>query len=79
MIRLVINIYPAIFAGAGIGRAIWSLHEVYGKWSQSVRDKEFLIEMRLRNLEAVEEKEKAKGIDADVGEEKSDLESDEER
>jgi len=36
---------------------------VYLKWSQTVRDKEFLVEMRLRNLEpetkgkTVEEKE----------------------
>lgn len=31
---------------------------MYLKWSQTVRDKEFLVEMRLRNLEPEETKEK---------------------
>lgn len=31
---------------------------MYLKWAQSVRDKEFLVEMRLRNLEPEEAKEK---------------------
>jgi len=41
---------------------------VYLKWSQAVRDKEFLVEMRLRNLEpegtegkAVEKKKEGEG------------------
>ncbi|KAJ6616969.1 hypothetical protein B0H10DRAFT_1346361 [Mycena sp. CBHHK59/15] len=43
--------YPAIFvivAGVRFGVV---LLEVLGTWSQSIRDKEFLVEMRLRNLE----------------------------
>ena len=31
---------------------------MYLKWAQSVRDKEFLVEMRLRNLEPEETKDK---------------------
>lgn len=30
-------------------------------WSQSIRDKEFLVEMRLRNLEPPEEKKEIEG------------------
>lgn len=48
---VVTSIYPGIFAGVGVVRGIWGLHKVYLKWSQAVRDKEFLVEMRLRNLE----------------------------
>jgi len=80
---LFVNVYPAIFAGAGVGRGIWGLYEMYLKWSQSVRDKEFLVEMRLRNLEA-EDKENAKkttmdNAEAIIGDDKSDIDSDEER
>lgn len=79
----VLNIYPAIFAGAGVGRAIWGLYEMYLKWSQSVRDKEFLVEMQLQNLDA-EDKENAKKMAMDSteavnGDDKSDVDSDEER
>ena len=48
---VVTSIYPGIFAGVGVIRGIWGLHKVYLKWSQAVRDKEFLVEMRLRNLD----------------------------
>jgi len=53
------GIYPGIFAVVGMVRGIWGLHKMYLKWSQSVRDKEFLVEMRLRNLEPEEVKEKS--------------------
>lgn len=55
----VTSIYPGIFVGVGIVRVIWMLHRMYMKWSQTVRDKEFLVEMRLRNLEPGETKGKA--------------------
>ena len=65
---VVTSIYPGIFAGVGVIRGIWGLHKVYQKWSQAVRDKEFLVEMRLRNLEpegtegkAVEKKQEGEG------------------
>jgi hypothetical protein len=55
---LVTSIYPGIFAAVGVFRSVWGLRNVYLKWSQTVRDKEFLVEMRLRNLEPEENKEK---------------------
>ena len=39
-------------------RGTLGLAAMYLKWAQSVRDKEFLVEMRLRNLEPEEAKEK---------------------
>jgi len=56
---IVTNIYPGIFVGVGIARGAWGLFKMYLKWSQTVRDKEFLVEMRLRNLEPEENKGKA--------------------
>jgi len=52
------SIYPGIFAGVGVVRGIWGMHKMYLKWSQTVRDKEFLVEMRLRNLEPEDTKGK---------------------
>ncbi len=34
------------------------MFKAMGSWSQTIRDKEFLVEMRLRNLEVGPEKEK---------------------
>ena len=56
---VVTSIYPGIFAGVGVVRGIWGLHKMYMKWSQTVRDKEFLVEMRLRNLEPEETRGKS--------------------
>ena len=65
MSAAVTSIYPGIFAGVGVIRGIWGLHKVYQKWSQTVRDKEFLVEMRLRNLDpegkAAEKKKEGEG------------------
>ena len=55
----VTSIYPGIFAGVGIVRGVWGIHKMYLRWSQAVRDKEFLVEMRLRNLEPEDTKGKA--------------------
>ena len=35
----------------GLSRVIVSAMTVLSSWSQSIRDKEFLVEMRLQNLE----------------------------
>jgi E3 ubiquitin-protein ligase MARCH6 len=43
--------YPGIFAVAGFFRTAVLLINALSAWSQSIRDKEFLVEMRLRNLE----------------------------
>lgn len=56
---VVATIYPGIFTGVGVLRGAFGLVGVYLKWAQTVRDKEFLVEMRLRNLELEEAKEKA--------------------
>ncbi|KAJ7230501.1 hypothetical protein GGX14DRAFT_583567, partial [Mycena pura] len=56
---LFMEIYPAIFvtvAGVRFGAVLLQL---LGSWSQSIRDKEFLVEMRLRNLEPEASKRKA--------------------
>jgi len=63
------SIYPGIFAGVGIARGIWGLRMMYWKWSQTVRDKEFLVEMRLRNLEPEDTKGKAVEKKKEGGEE----------
>jgi E3 ubiquitin-protein ligase MARCH6 len=57
------EVYPAIFvivAGVRFGVV---LIEVLGTWSQAIRDKEFLVEMRLRNLEPESTKTKATTTD----------------
>lgn len=45
------HVYPGIFAVVGLSRVIVSAMTVLSSWSQSIRDKEFLVEMRLQNLE----------------------------
>lgn len=47
----VIHVYPSIFTMAGIAHAIGAASKIMSSWSQNVRDKEFLVEMRLRNHE----------------------------
>ncbi|KAF8880202.1 hypothetical protein BD779DRAFT_1549951 [Infundibulicybe gibba] len=50
-LRLVMHIYPAIFMLVGLLRSAMVLFDLLSSWSQSIRDKEFLVEMRLRNHE----------------------------
>jgi len=45
------HVYPSIFAVAGLARMLLTISGVLSSWSQSIRDKEFLVEMRLRNYE----------------------------
>ncbi|KAK7031639.1 RING-CH-type domain-containing protein [Favolaschia claudopus] len=71
---LFMEVYPALFVAVAGGRFAAVLLEMLGTWSQAIRDKEFLVEMRLRNLEPeVELKdiveaalEKRQGTAADV-------------
>ncbi|KZT21187.1 hypothetical protein NEOLEDRAFT_792953 [Neolentinus lepideus HHB14362 ss-1] len=49
---LFMHVYPGIFAAAGLYRLIEKGWGVLSAWSQIVRDKEFLVEMRLQNLES---------------------------
>ncbi|KAF8625036.1 hypothetical protein AX17_006950 [Amanita inopinata Kibby_2008] len=43
------HVYPGIFVVAGLMRSAMVLHDLFSTWSQTVRDKEFLVEMRLLN------------------------------
>ena len=52
------NVYPGIFAGAGLIRFGVTGSGALSQWSQSIRDTEFLVEMRLRNYEQEKESEK---------------------
>lgn len=45
------EVYPAIFVTVAGVRSSAKLLEMLSTWSQAIRDKEFLVEMRLRNLE----------------------------
>jgi len=55
---ILIHVYPGIFASAGIIRLGVTGSGVLSRWSQSIRDTEFLVEMRLRNYEQDKEREK---------------------
>ncbi|PFH51012.1 hypothetical protein AMATHDRAFT_143498 [Amanita thiersii Skay4041] len=46
------HVYPGIFVFAGLIRSAVVLYDALSSWSQSIRDKEFLVEMRLLNHEA---------------------------
>lgn len=48
---VVVHVYPGIFAVIGLSRIVISAMTVLSSWSQAIRDKEFLVEMRLQNLE----------------------------
>jgi E3 ubiquitin-protein ligase MARCH6 len=47
----VMHAYPGLFATVGFYRAAVTILRMLSSWSQAVRDKEFLVEMRLQNLE----------------------------
>lgn len=56
------HVYPAIFAGAALSRSAIVLFDMLITWSQSVRDKEFLVEMRLRNHEPEKKRPEAEMV-----------------
>jgi E3 ubiquitin-protein ligase MARCH6 len=68
--------YSAIFAVAGFLRAAVLLANALSTWSQSIRDKEFLVEMRLRNLEPAKG-ESSHNIENTSGRDPLDLDGDE--
>ncbi|KAJ8496047.1 hypothetical protein ONZ51_g1365 [Trametes cubensis] len=71
---LFVHVYPGLFTLAGLGQAAWALSKVTKSWSQTIRDKEFLVEMRLRNLE---EQEQDAGRDGKDGVRQGTVEGDE--
>lgn len=48
--------YPGLFVAVSFGRTVIAALNLLSSWSQSIRDKEFLVEMRLRNHEPEKEK-----------------------
>jgi E3 ubiquitin-protein ligase MARCH6 len=57
------HIYPGIFMSAGVLRSAVVLYGLLSSWSQSIRDKEFLVELRLRNHEPEKINKKEEGSD----------------
>lgn len=51
---------------AGVIRSAVILFGLLGSWSQSIRDKEFLVELRLRNHEPEKRKENVTGAGKEV-------------
>lgn len=45
------TVYPAIFVFAAVIKSAFLFYELLSGWSQSIRDKEFLVELRLKNHE----------------------------
>ena len=62
------HVYPGIFAGAGLIRLGVTGSGALSRWSQSIRDTEFLVEMRLRNYDQEKENEKREGNEKGRGE-----------
>lgn len=58
------HVYPGLFAVIGFGRSVMVGIELMASWSQSIRDKEFLVEMRLRNHDPTNEEKR----ETDTGE-----------
>ncbi|KAF8586361.1 hypothetical protein K439DRAFT_961991 [Ramaria rubella] len=56
-------IYPSIFVIVAVAQFAMSLIRVFTKWTQGIRDKEFLIELRLRNLDHPRKTEKIEPIE----------------
>ncbi|KAG5654209.1 hypothetical protein H0H81_006242 [Sphagnurus paluster] len=50
------HVYPGVFMFVGLIRSTIVMYSLLSSWSQSIRDKEFLVEMRLRNHEPEKEK-----------------------
>jgi E3 ubiquitin-protein ligase MARCH6 len=66
------HVYPGLFAVVGFGRSIVVGMTLLSSWSQSIRDKEFLVEMRLRNHEPADVEKKAAEVVKEVQAELSD-------
>jgi E3 ubiquitin-protein ligase MARCH6 len=63
----VLHVYPGIFCAAALSSSIPSMAKAYQLWTQHVRDKEFLLEMRLQNRDQEAEAAKARRLDKGKG------------
>jgi len=50
------HVYPLVFIVASAFRSAVNLYGALSAWSIAIRDKEFLVEMRLRNHEPIANK-----------------------
>ena len=48
-VHTVMHVYPGIFVVFAVVRSAVATYGRLALWSQAIRDKEFLVEMRLRN------------------------------
>ncbi|KZS94639.1 hypothetical protein SISNIDRAFT_410077 [Sistotremastrum niveocremeum HHB9708] len=48
---LFVYIYPVLFATAALERSVMNCRQTVASWAQIIRDSEFLVELRVRNLE----------------------------
>lgn len=55
------HVYPTVFVFAATLRSAAVAYDLLSSWSQTIRDKEFLVEMKLRNHEPELEKVHEKG------------------
>lgn len=53
-------VYSSLFCLAGLTHTFIILREMLASWSQAVRDKEFLVEMRLKNLDTTSEQQQSR-------------------
>lgn len=58
---IVMHVYPTVFVFAATLRSAAVAFDLLSSWSQTIRDKEFLVEMKLRNHEPELEKVHEKG------------------
>ena len=49
LVDTVMHVYPGLFVFVGLMRSAVVLYDLLSTWSQTIRDKEFLVEMRLVN------------------------------
>ncbi|KAI0251385.1 hypothetical protein BJV78DRAFT_1375071 [Lactifluus subvellereus] len=70
---ILMHVYPGIFAGAGLIRLCMTGSGALSRWSQSIRDTEFLVEMRLRNYDQEDKDLEKKG--AEKGKERADADN----
>ena len=58
---IVMHVYPTVFVFAATLRSAVVAFDLLSSWSQTIRDKEFLVEMKLRNHEPELDKVHEKG------------------
>jgi len=60
------HVYPSVFILAGTVHSAILICKILSTWSSAIRDKEFLVEMRLRNLEPELVQRNDENVEGDV-------------